>query len=202
MTKTLYIVRHGNTFDKGDEILRVGGRTDLPLSQSGKKQAEALAEAFKSVSLDACYSSPLKRTTQTADAICRGHGLEIRNAEFLREIDYGPDEGKPERDVIARLGQEALEDWEVNTVVPSGWNIDPKYYRTHWAKFIASLESKNTVVVTSNGVARFLLDALSLNVETRKMKTGGVSKFIFLDGKWTLQCWGVRPPFDLPLGGE
>jgi len=202
MTKTLYIVRHGNTFDKGDQVLRVGGRTDLPISQSGNAQAEALAEAFKNVSLDACFSSPLKRTMQTAEAICQHHDLKIRNTEFLREIDYGPDEGNPETEVIARLGEEALQEWEMNTVVPNGWNIDPKYYRTHWAKFIASLESRNTVVVTSNGVARFLLDALSLNVETRKMKTGSVSKLNELDGKWVLQFWGVRPPFDLPLGGE
>ncbi|CAM3793091.1 histidine phosphatase family protein [Litorimonas haliclonae] len=202
MTKTLYIVRHGNTFDKGDEILRVGGRTDLPLSQSGQAQAEALAEAFKNVPLDACFSSPLKRTMRTAEAICQDHNLKIRNAEFLREIDYGPDEGKPEQEVIARIGEQALQDWEVDTVVPNGWNIDPKYYRTHWAKFIASLESPNTVVVTSNGVARFLLDALSLTVETRKMKTGGVSKLNEVNGNWTLQYWGVRPPFDPPLEAE
>ena len=124
MTKTLYLVRHGNTFDKGDEILRVGGRTDLPLSLSGLDQADALADAFKNIPLKACYSSPLKRTRQTANAICQGHNIEIQNAEFLREIDYGPDEGQSEKDVIARLGEKALQDWEVNTVVPNGWNLD------------------------------------------------------------------------------
>ena len=38
----IYIVRHGNTFDKGDVVTRVGARTDLPLSRSGFAQAEAL----------------------------------------------------------------------------------------------------------------------------------------------------------------
>mgnify|MGYP003110101356 CR=1 FL=1 len=202
MTKTLYIVRHGNTFDKGDEILRVGGRTDLPLSQSGNDQAAALAKAFRNVSLEACFSSPLKRTMQTANAICQNQNIEIQNAEFLREIDYGPDEGKPETEVIARLGGEALQDWEDNTVVPTGWNVDPQYYRSHWAKFIATLEAQTTLVVTSNGVARFLLDALSLQVEDRKMKTGSVSKLTRVDGKWELQFWGLRPPFEPPLKGE
>ncbi|WP_416878029.1 histidine phosphatase family protein [Litorimonas sp.] len=202
MSKTLYIVRHGNTFDKGDEILRVGGRTDLPLSQSGKDQAATLAEAFRNTSLDACFSSPLKRTIQTAEAICQNQNIEIQNAEFLREIDYGPDEGKPETEVIARLGEEALQDWEDNTVVPTGWNVDPQYYRIHWAKFIATLEAQTTLVVTSNGVARFLLDALSLRVEDRKIKTGSVSKLTRVDGKWELQFWGLRPPFEPPLEGE
>ena len=200
MTKTLYIVRHGNTFDKGDEVLRVGGQTDLPLSQSGKIQALALGDAFKNVPLDACFSSPLKRTMQSAKAICESHGIKIQNIEFLREIDYGPDEGKAETDVIARLGEKALQDWEVNSIVPQGWNIDPQYYQTHWAKFVASLQAQTTLVVTSNGVARFLLDALSLETDNRKMKTGGVSKLVSKEGRqWSLKFWGVRPPFDPSL---
>jgi len=194
MSKTLYIVRHGNTFDKGDTVLRVGGLTDLPLSKSGEIQAGKLAEAFANIQIEVCYSSPLKRTLQTAQAICNGHNLPIQNAEFLREIDYGPDEGKAETDVIARLGEQALQDWELNTIVPEGWNIDPEYYRTHWAKFMASLEAQTTLVVTSNGVARFLLDALALGVEDRKMKTGSVSKLTEKNGKWALEYWGVRPP--------
>ena len=42
----LFVVRHGNTFDTGDVVTRVGGRTDLPLSKSGKAQAEKLAAHF------------------------------------------------------------------------------------------------------------------------------------------------------------
>ena len=42
----IYIVRHGNTFDKGDVVTRVGARTDLGLSSSGQTQAEALAIHF------------------------------------------------------------------------------------------------------------------------------------------------------------
>ncbi|MBR9836035.1 MAG: histidine phosphatase family protein, partial [Alphaproteobacteria bacterium] len=30
MARPVYIVRHGNTFDKGDTVTRVGARTDLP----------------------------------------------------------------------------------------------------------------------------------------------------------------------------
>ncbi|MFZ4686424.1 MAG: histidine phosphatase family protein [Hyphomonadaceae bacterium] len=39
MQTRIFIVRHGNTFDKGDVVTRVGGRTDLPLSTSGSAQA-------------------------------------------------------------------------------------------------------------------------------------------------------------------
>ena len=46
MVRKVYIVRHGNTFDKGDVVTRVGARTDLPLSSSGQTQAEQLAAYF------------------------------------------------------------------------------------------------------------------------------------------------------------
>ena len=38
--------------------------------------------------------------------------LSITPLEALREIDYGPDENKPEVDVIARIGEAALDAWE------------------------------------------------------------------------------------------
>ena len=37
---SILICRHCNTFDKGDIIRRVGARTHLPLSLSGRAQAE------------------------------------------------------------------------------------------------------------------------------------------------------------------
>ena len=54
------ICRHGNTFDKGDLVRRVGARTDLALSKSGIKQANFLAEQF----------SPLKSGYNFSKAYC------------------------------------------------------------------------------------------------------------------------------------
>ena len=43
----LIVVRHGNTFNKGDVILRVGARTDLPLTAEGMRQCLDVGAAFK-----------------------------------------------------------------------------------------------------------------------------------------------------------
>ena len=37
----LIVVRHGNTFNSGDVILRVGSATDIPLTETGMKQGYA-----------------------------------------------------------------------------------------------------------------------------------------------------------------
>ena len=36
---------------------------------------------------------------------------------------YGPDEGKPETEVVARIGQKALDEWERAAIVPDGWLV-------------------------------------------------------------------------------
>src|SRR5262245_13756118 len=116
----LFIVRHGNTFDKGDVVTRVGGRTDLPLSTSGAVQAKALSEHFKAqgIRFASARSSPLRRTRATAAAILAADpsAPDLQNELFLREIDYGPDENRPEDEVLARIGKAALEAWEFESI--------------------------------------------------------------------------------------
>ena len=73
----IYIVRHGNTFDSSDTVLRVGRKTNLPLSISGVKQAEKLALAFRNTHFEAAYSSDLKRTRQTIEIILDGQPYQL-----------------------------------------------------------------------------------------------------------------------------
>ena len=52
MKTRILICRHGNTFDKGELVTRVGSRTDLKLSSSGIDQSKLLSKElspFKSV---------------------------------------------------------------------------------------------------------------------------------------------------------
>jgi broad specificity phosphatase PhoE len=158
MTKLL-IARHGNTFDPGDTILRVGKHTDLPLSISGREQAERLGNYLhdNGIKVDAAFASFLKRTIETAKiALATAKNpIPIRQNHIFDEIDYGPDEGKPETEVIARLGSTALEAWDQDASVPNGWNVDPKQIIKNWHEFAAMLLHKlpeqTVLVVTSNG---------------------------------------------------
>ncbi len=189
----VYIVRHGNTFDKGDMLLRVGGRTDLPLSTSGKLQAKNLAEHFEDVEFKMAYSSDLKRTKETAEAILGKQTYAL--AHFLTEIDYGPDEGQPETDVVARIGQAALNLWDTDAVPPKDWTVNPNDLRTAWQAFLASCSHEsNTLVVTSNGVARFVLDVIENGSDApRKLRTGSYGIIELRPKAPTLSAWNVRP---------
>lgn len=199
--KQVYIVRHGNTFDKGDVVTRVGARTDLPLSTSGRLQAQALGAHFKNISFGAVYSSPLLRTLQTAETIIASqpHKLSLQITDFLREIDYGLDENKPESDVIARLGQAALKEWDDAALVPAGWSVDVEAIIASWVGFLDSLaqspERDPVLVVTSNGVARFLFDAVSEPLSKgiqRKLATAAFGRITLIEGRSTIESWNLR----------
>lgn len=203
MTARLYIARHGNTFDKGDTVLRVGGRTDLDLSASGRVQAAALGAHFANsgIAFERVISGPLKRTLQTADAIAAEAFTagEVEIVEGLREVDYGPDEAQPEDLVIARIGQAALDAWEHEAIVPEGWQVDPDALVDVWRAILEQARARggNTLAVTSNGIARFALPAIGMSGEALaetplKLRTGAYG-VIGMNGAPGLVNWDVRP---------
>ena len=196
----LFIVRHGNTFDKGDTVTRVGARTDLPLSVSGREQAQKLATHFAGTRFSAALCSPLSRTRQTARAILRerSDNPALLIAPFLTEIDYGPDENQPEEAVAARLGP-ALEAWDRDAVPPPGWLVDPAALRAGWRALLARAaelpETATALIVTSNGIARFLPDVVEevpANLD-RKLKTGAWGELIVTPARSQLLTWNQRP---------
>lgn len=199
MTARLYIVRHGNTFDKGDVVTRVGGRTDLPLSNSGIFQADALCLVFTSLRTRfvTARSGPLKRTRQTANAILAGQSdpPELITDLFLREIDYGPDENRPEEEVVTRISKAALEAWEQESIVPPGWRVDPAAITGNWQELFSELAEQpgDHLIVTSNGVARFALAAANARCRDAKLATAAYG-VIELSPDPKVIDWNVRLP--------
>jgi len=201
----IYIVRHGNTFDKGNTVTRVGARTDLPLSSSGQVQADALATHFRDIApsgFDVAFCSALRRTRQTAETIISACGSRrgLQELDFLREIDYGPDENQPEDKVIARIGDAALKAWDKDAVPPPDWRVVPDDLIAEWASLLNTLSGPNSfppvLIVTSNGIARFVLDVVirvQCELGSIKLKTGAYGLIRTEPDGATLLDWNVRP---------
>jgi len=185
-----FIVRHGNTFAPGEAPRRIGARTDLPLVESGRAQARGLAEHFaeRGIRFDRVLCSPLRRTRETAAIIAPY--AEIQMADWLREIDHGPDEDRTEAEVVARIGAEALAAWEERAGAPPGWTVDTDARLAAWRDWLAAPEAESTLLVTSNGAARFAL--LALGLPPAKLRTGSYGLIEGHDGS-PLRCWDRRP---------
>jgi broad specificity phosphatase PhoE len=84
---TIYLVRHGMT--DYNRIGRFQGQSDVPLNETGRKQARELALRVADLGLKSLWASPLARTRQTAEAVSVHIGLPIRFDERLMETDTG-----------------------------------------------------------------------------------------------------------------
>ncbi len=90
----LFLVRHGQSVWNDEK--RIQGQQDIPLGDEGRKQAIALGGRLKGRQFQACFSSPLKRATETAELILKasGNSIPIITLPELMERNFGDWEGK------------------------------------------------------------------------------------------------------------
>ena len=205
---TLIIARHGNTFEPEQTPTRVGAHTDLPLTEGGRQQGRRLARAMEDEGIipDVVYAARLKRSYQTAQEAVAAMPVEpaILTEEIFDEIDYGPDENKTEDEVVARIGQSAIDQWNQKAIVPEGWQVSPEGIIGNWQEFADKIcrdyPGGAVLVVTSNGIARFAphltgdFDKFASDHEI-KLSTGAYAIFETSEDEdlWTLQKWNVKP---------
>ena len=207
MTTRLLIARHGNTFNKGDVVTRVGGRTDLPLVASGEQQGRDLGAYITQCGWTpaAVFSGPLQRARKTAELACAAMGIDVAGVatlDIFNEIDYGLDENQPEEVVVARLGDEAIDAWNKHAIVPDGWRVDPVAIADAWQEFAADVldqyQGRNILVVTSNGIARFAphitgdFDGFASKHDI-KVSTGALCVFENNGSGWICTGWNIKP---------
>ncbi len=197
--KRLIVVRHGNTFEAAEPARRVGARPDLALTSEGIRQAARVAAWLnrKGIAIDRAVSGPLLRVRASAAIIVAALDAPCRHdvAAWLDEVDYGPDEGQPETAVIARIGAAALADWDRFGRPAPGWPIDPRRLEQQALRGVTELAIGTTLLVTSNGTARFLPIALGSagTMPSLKLRTGALGEIrITADGA-AIACWDVRP---------
>lgn len=177
----LIIVRHGNTFRKGESPTWIGAATDLPLVETelGHGVGRYLLEQRRLP--DRVFAAPLRRTLQTATLALEAMGIsrEIIPITNFSEVNHGPDENRTDTEVFQRLGRERLEQlghssgtatseeitqeglrvldaWNRDATVPPGWQVDVDAIIAAWRRFAEQIgKTERVMLVTSNGMIRF-----------------------------------------------
>lgn len=103
----IYLVRHGET---AWTITRQHtGRTDIPLTEAGEHDAQALGARLKDLRVSLVLTSPLQRARRTAELAGFGDRADID--PDLQEWDYGAYEGRRTNDIRKeRKGWRLFED--------------------------------------------------------------------------------------------
>jgi broad specificity phosphatase PhoE len=161
----LFAVRHGIT--DWNALGRIQGHSQSELTDTGRKQAEAISDRLAGERIDAIYSSDLNRAMDTARAIARPHALAVHADARLREAAYGDWEGRT-MDELRLLYPETVTQWmtEPVAVAPTGGeSLEQVAARVGSLldEFRARPTEEQIVVVGHGGSIRALL-CLALNL--------------------------------------
>jgi phosphoserine phosphatase len=113
----LVLIRHGET-DWNVEG-RYQGQADPPLNARGLAQAYQLAEQLKNHPLDLLYTSPLKRSAQTAEIAAQLLGIPLYIEARFMEIHQGDWQTRL-RAEIEELYPDLFRRWETEP-----WQVSP-----------------------------------------------------------------------------
>ncbi|MCX7962042.1 MAG: histidine phosphatase family protein [Burkholderiales bacterium] len=148
----LVIVRHGETAWNAQR--RVQGQIDVPLNETGRRQAEALAAALAGERLAAIWSSDLARARETAAAAAARLGLPVRLEPALRERHYGIFETLTYAEAKARYPEDyaRFERREPDYDFRTGESLRAFYERAvGCVRSIAALHAGESVLVFTHG---------------------------------------------------
>ena len=153
-SKTLFLVRHGNTGQSGRYI----GAKDIPLADTGVEQIRQLQGTLQQHTFDHVIASPMLRCRQSCEILFpRG---QIQYREELREIDFGRWEGLTFQE-IASTDKSIVSTWAQDPLgfqFPDGEAVASFLTRVEKAaSLLAELDGKKICVVCHGGVIRGLL---------------------------------------------
>jgi len=153
MMTSIYLVRHGQTAWNKEEIFR--GRTDVPLDETGLKQAELAGQYFKGMEIHAIYSSPLSRAWQTAQKIAQIQTVKVEPLEGILDMSFGDWEGHAHQE-IRNMDNETYRQWVESphlVKLPGGESLDDVRGRAMAAlEEVLRKHSEKTIVLVSHRV--------------------------------------------------
>jgi broad specificity phosphatase PhoE len=122
LTSRLVIVRHGTTAFNSEQGERFRAWIDIPLTEEGMQQSQAIAKTLSAYRFDRIFSSDLQRALVTATMIQRAQGPgapPVQPTQALRPWHLGELAGKPvEGEHLDRMIHHQMNDRHV--AVPGG----------------------------------------------------------------------------------
>jgi broad specificity phosphatase PhoE len=180
----LKIIRHGETAWNTGDVFR--GRTPIPLSENGIKQAALLGNYLSGKKLNAVYCSPLERAVQTAEAVAKVQNLTAQPMPNLTDLDFGEWEGLPVSEVKTRY-KETYEFWLRKpdlAQIPGGESLDSAQKRVMQAlNEIMTANKDGTIAIVTHRVITKILECALLGLDNSHFwnidqDTCGVTTFI------------------------
>lgn len=148
----ILFTRHGQT--DWNLQMKIQGHIEIPLNETGRRQAEEAHDKLLDTPIDLIFSSPLSRAKETAEIIRGNRNIPILIDEDLKEEFYGDMEGQSRLDNSAYLKQST----SYFKRYPHGESYFDVYHRV--ARFFEKLKReydgkvKTILIVAHGGMSR------------------------------------------------
>ncbi|MCH9632131.1 MAG: Acid phosphatase [Chlamydiae bacterium] len=183
----IYLIRHGET--EWSRSKQHTGRTDLPLTKEGERQAKTLKRALAGIDFKKVFVSPLKRALQTCEFA--GFLNQSQQTDDLYEWDYGDCEGLTTQQI-----RERTPNWNLfKDGAPNGESIEQVAARADQIIQLASQIEGNVALFSSGHISR-VIGARWLSLEPQKaqllaLSTASIS-ILGYEHEWkVIQNWNI-----------
>ena len=172
-TKTIYLIRHGETDFNRQGIVQ-GSGVDSDLNELGQAQAEAFFQTYQHIPFDKVYTSALKRTHQSVKKFL-AKNLTWEQHQGLNEISWGVREGKIPNNRDNEYYKVLIDSWiDGKTDMPSEGGESPADVISRQKPvidLILSRPEEKTVLIAMHGRAIRILLTLLLERPLYEMDT-------------------------------
>ncbi len=190
----LYLVRHGETEYNRQHIVQ-GRGVDVPLNDTGRAQARALALRAAGLGLDAVLASTLTRARETAAIVAEAVGIaDIAHYADLEEQSSAVYEGTPATPQLKEASNSMRDRWlggDYGYAVEGGESILDVQRRGLAAidHIVAHHAGRRVMVVTHGRFLRILLASLLPEyglprMESLKHRNTSVNHLVLRDGRY------------------
>jgi broad specificity phosphatase PhoE len=197
MPRRIYLIRHGES--DWNVARRWQGFAPTGLNDTGRQQAQALADYLRTEPIDAIYTSDLPRALETAHILGAALGAAPQVDTRWREINVGVFQGMTAAEVEQHYPAE-LAAWRADTPdyrVPNGESRRELQDRAAAAWHdVAAGEGRAAAVVSHGGTIRLLLRRLfgPAAFDSQPLHNTSITTLTrAADGVWTLESAGATP---------
>ena len=199
----IWLVRHAEVAPEFHGVAY--GAADVPLSERGREQSQAVARSFEGERVARIYASPSERTQDMAQLLAGTTGATVTTLDGLLEIDRGAWQGGTREEFQARWHADAKRWWDD----PWNWRpaegeCDAEVFARAWPEVLrATEEAPGDVCVFcthANTIRALLTGALGLpSIKGYDHATDPAHANLLVD---TSEAWELREENLAPGTGE
>ena len=167
MDKTVefYYVRHGQTLF--NEIGRMQGFCDSPLTEKGIETARQARDDLADIPFDRAYTSTSERCVDTANIILEGRNVPLIYTKGLKEMNFGLYEGTKIENHLEEIDARRLNTYDWSDAGGEDWPTLKERVLKTYQDIYDEADDKDKILIVSHGAVFIHMISFMFGYDTK-----------------------------------